>query len=97
MRREEFKKWMLKKKRVYCGIEGTYSEYAVETRISALQSLENYFKINLDDKVADEETAIKFLQEIREAHIEDLRNTPLSNAFRHYYEFTTALRIKRIF
>lgn len=24
MRREEFKKWMLKKKRIYCGKEGTY-------------------------------------------------------------------------
>ena len=97
MRREEFKKWMLKKKRIYCGKEGTYSESAVESRIGYLIRLETHFKLNLDSKVVDEQTAIQFLKDIREAHIEDLRHTPLSNAIRHYYEFSTGLYINKIF
>lgn len=97
MRKLEFKKWMMNKKRLYNGKLDYYSEYAVDSRISCLQKLEDYFKINLDTKVINIQIGEQFLRDIRNAKIEDLAHTPLSNAFRHYFEFATKLYINKIF
>ena len=97
MRSIEFKKWMMGRKRFYNGKLDYYSELAVESRISCLKQLEEYFNIDLDIKVKDKNNGEQFLRDIRDAQIEDLAHTPLSNAFRHYFEFETGQHIERIF
>ena len=93
----EFKKWMMSQKRWYNGVYEYYSEQAVDSRIVCLQQLEWHFKISIDEKVKNVQTGIQFLKDIRAAKIEDLAHTPLSNAFRHYFEFATGIYIDKIF
>lgn len=97
MRKEEFRNWMLNQKRKYMGKVENYSEYAIESRISCLVKLEEIFKIDLDEKVENRAKGEEFLIDIRNAHIEDLAHTPLSNAFRHYFKFATGVYIYKIF
>ena len=97
MRRNEFKKWMMNQKRLYMGKWDFYTELATNSRISCLERLETIFNIDLDEKVKSISIAENFLNDIRKAHIEDLRHTPLSNAFRHYFKFATGQTIERIF
>jgi len=97
MRRNEFKKWMMNQKRFYNGKWDFYTELATNSRISCLEKLELIFNIDIDEKVQSRSIADEFLNEIRNAHIEDLRHTPLSNAFRHYFKFATGNEIPRIF
>ena len=97
MKKEEFRNWMLKRKRMYNGKMDYYTETAVKSRISCLERLENHFNIDLDSKVTDKSIAEQFLQDIRDAKIENITRTPLSNAFRHYFEFATGLHIDRRF
>ena len=97
MRKNEFEKWMLTQKRIYNGKLDFYSESAIISRISSLNKLESHFNINIDDKITSIETAKQFLIEIRNANIEDLKHTPLSNAFRHYFKFATGIYIDKIF
>lgn len=97
MRQKEFKQWMMGEQRYYLGKWDYYTENAVDSRLSCLLRLESYFKIDLDSKVLNFETAKQFLTDIRNAKIEDLAHTPLSNAFRHYYKFATGETIEKIF
>ena len=97
MREKSFREWMMKQERFFCGKWGYYSENAVASRVACLNKLESHFKTNLDDWAKNRETAIKFLVKIRQANIEDLAHTPLSNAFRHYYNFVTGDKIEKIF
>ena len=91
MRKKEFKKWMMNQKRKYLGKYENYSELAVDSRISCLERLEYIFKIDLDDKTINKNVGEQFLIDIRNANIEDLKHTPLSNAFRHYFKFATGI------
>lgn len=97
MRKEEFSNYLANKKRNHNGKIGFYSENSIKSRISCLQRLERHFNVDIENKVKDYETACQFLRDIRDAEIESLEHTPLSNAFRHYYEFSTGKVIERIF
>ena len=88
---------MLNKKRYYNGELETYSEKMVDLRIHWLKELEKFFKVNLDEKTVNELLGREFLAKMRGAKIESLKNTPCSNAFRHYFEFKTGVRISKIF
>ena len=97
MKEIEFRNWMMGQKRNYQGKSDYYTEKAINKRVSSLKKLEKHFKIDLDSKVINLETAKEFLIDIRNAYIEDLAHTPLSNAFRRYFEFATGLSINKIF
>lgn len=97
MRKAEFYKWFKTQKRVWRGKKDYYSENAIQSRIRCLEKLEYTFKIDLDNKVKSYDCACDFLREIREKNIEDLKHTPLSNAFRHYFEFAQGYKIDKIF
>ena len=97
MRINEFKQWMMSQKRFYRGEWDFYTELAINSRILCLEKLETIFNIDIDEKVENRLIAENFLNDIRDAHIEDLKHTPLSNAFRHYFKFATGKTIERIF
>ena len=50
-----------------------------------------------NEKIINIDIGKRFLIEIRAANIEDLAHTPLSNAFRHYFNFATGIYIDKIF
>ena len=97
MKEEKFRVWLLKQKRRWNGKVDFYTENAVNSRVGCLKKLEIIFNIDLDEKVTRRNVAIEFLKEIRNKNIEDLKHTPLSNAFRHYYKFATGDFIDKIF
>ncbi len=97
MRVENFIEYMRKRLRTHKGELIHYTETSITARVNALSRLEKHFNINIDDKCRNPEIAKNFLEEIRNANIEDLKHTPLSNAFRHYYKFLTGIYIGRIF
>jgi len=97
MRAQEFYDYMKTKTYIEKGVEKFYTDTAIEGRINHLRNLEDIFNVDLDLKCISCQTGKLFLQEIRNKNIEDLRHTPLSNAFRHYFEFATGVYIGRIF
>ncbi|MCM1009184.1 MAG: hypothetical protein NC485_14945 [Ruminococcus flavefaciens] len=93
----KFTNYMRSKVYVHRGEVCHYTNSSINSRISCLKKLEDYFNIDIDTKVVSESVGIDFLKEIRANQLEDLRHTPLSNAFRHYFECMTGVAIKRIF
>lgn len=88
---------MRTQQRFHNGKLGYYSEQAINSRIASLEKLEYYFNIDIDSKVISVSSGEQFLKEIRNANLEDLKHTPLSNAFRHYFKFSTGIHIDKIF
>ena len=97
MKEEKFRVWLLEQKRYWNGKEDFYTENSVNSRVKCLKKLEKIFNIDIEEKIKNRDVAIKFLKEIRNRNIEDLKHTPLSNAFRHYYKFATGDFIDKIF
>ena len=97
MRVQAFYDYMKTKTYIEKGKEKFYTDTAIEGRINHLRTLEDIFNVDLDLNFIRCQTGKLFLQEIRNKNIEDLKHTPLSNAFRHYFEFATGIYIGRIF
>ena len=97
MNTEKFINFMKNKTYIQKGEIKHYSIKAIESRLYKLRQLEEFFNINLDEKVLNLNTGIQFLKDIRNKKIEDLAHTPYSNAFRHYFECMTSKCIGRIF
>lgn len=74
-----------------------HSEKSINSRISKLRSIENYFQLNIDTIITNKERIISLLINIRNSGIEERRHTPFSNALRKYYTCMTNDEIGRIF
>jgi hypothetical protein len=59
--------------------------------------VEAKLKLNLDDYVGSYDKMVELLTKIRDAKIENLKHTPLSNGARHYYKYKNGKEFPRIF
>ena len=97
MRIEEFKAYMQQKTYISKDGESYYTEQGINKRIVSLQKVEVELNCRLDEFIKEKDKVIEILIKIREKALETRRHTPLSNAVRLYYEFSTGDRIGRIF